>query len=86
MQINYDSFKLALKEENYEDAFHILFRMIDNLDPDALKADRKWTQVARKKSDNKTIKKLEKQFQALPREVKKDINTKYDNIGEVPSD
>jgi hypothetical protein len=82
MEINYDAFQKALSEENYEDAFHILFRMIKNSDPDALKADKKWTKVARKNSDNKTIQKLEKQFKELPREVKKEIYNKYAIITE----
>lgn len=80
MEINYESFEKALREGNYEDAFHILFRMIDNLDPDSIKADKKWTKVARRKSNNKEIKVIENEFRGLPREKKKEIESKYDKI------
>lgn len=80
MEINYEAFEKALKEGNYADAFHILFRMIDHLDPDSIKADRRWTKVARRKSNNKEIKAIENEFKGLPREKKKEIQDKYDEI------
>ena len=80
MEINYETFEKTLKEGNYADAFHILFRMIDNLDPDSIKADKKWTKVARRKSNNKEIKTIENEFKGLPREKKKDIESKYEEI------
>lgn len=80
MEINYTAFNSALKEENYADAFHILFRMIDNLDPDALKADRRWTKLARKKTDNVVIQELDKKFRSLPKRKKEEIQTKFDLI------
>ena len=80
MEINYDAFKRAIKEENYEDAFYILFHMIDNSDPDAVKADKKWTRIARKNSDNKTIQALETKYRELPRDKKKDIESKYTKL------
>lgn len=80
MEINYDTFVRSLQEENYEDAFHILFRMIDNLDTDALRADREWTETTRNNSDNKTIKKIELEFKKLPREKKKEIESKYEQL------
>jgi len=80
MEINYDTFAQTLQEGNYADAFHILFRMIDNLDPDAIRADKEWTEITRNNSDNKTIKKIEKEFKKLPREKKKEIELKYDQL------
>jgi len=85
MEINYETFENALKEGNYEDAFHILFRMIDNLDPDSIKADKKWTHAVRSKSDNKRIKAIENKFKALPREKKREIDNKYIKILELTS-
>ena len=80
MEINYESFTIALKEENYEDAFYILFQMVDRLDPDAIKADRKWTRVARKKTDNQVIQDLDKKFRALPKKKKEEIQNKFESM------
>lgn len=77
MAINYETFERTLKEGNYEDAFHILFRMIDNLDPNALKADKKWLRLVRKNSEDKVIQKIEKEYYELPREKKKEMEVKY---------
>lgn len=77
MEINYDTFEKALKEGNYEDAFYILFRMIDNMDPDSIKADKKWTKVVRKNTENETIKSLEKEFKHLPKLKKREIERKF---------
>ncbi len=80
MEINYETFEQALKEASYENAFHILFYMIDNLDPDAKKADAKWTEVVRNNLDSKTIKEIEKNFKKLPREKKVEIEKKFNSI------
>jgi len=77
MKLNYQAFRQALLEENYEDAFHILFRMIDNLDPEAIRADRKWTKFVRHRVNNKSIQALEKEFYELPRTKKKEIQDKF---------
>lgn len=80
MEINYETFERTLKEGNYADAFHILFRMIDNLDPNAIKADLRWTRIARKRTDNAEIQALEKEYRELPREKKKEIEDKFAQI------
>lgn len=80
MEINYESFEQALNEENYENAFHILFRMVDNLDPDAKKADAKWTETVRNNIENEDIKQIEKRYKKLPREKKIEIEKKFDLI------
>lgn len=80
MEINYEIFEKSLSEKNYEDAFHILLHMIDNLDPDAKKADVRWTKAIRKNLDNKTIKEIEKKFKNLPKEVKKEMEKKFESI------
>ena len=80
MEINYSAFQTAISEENYEDAFYILFQMIDRLDPDAIKADRKWTRIARKKTDNQVIQDLDKKFRALPKKKKKEIQNKFESM------
>jgi len=82
MEINYNAFEKALKEGNYADAFHILFRMVDNQDPDALKADKKWTKFVRKNSEDKEIQRIEKEYKEVPRKKRKEINIKYSNLGE----
>lgn len=82
MEINYDTFERTLKEGNYADAFHILFRMIDNLDPDSIKADKKWTKVVRRNTENETIKKLEIEFKHLPKAKKKEIESKFYKLQE----
>lgn len=80
MEINYKAFKLAIAKKNYEDAFYILFQMIDNRDPDAIKADRKWTNVVRSNADNKTIIKIEKKFKSRPKLERTKIELKYENL------
>ena len=80
MEINYETFKQTLERENYENAFYILFHMVDNLDPDVLKADKLWTETVRENSSNKDIKEIEKKFKSLPREKKKEILEKFDLI------
>lgn len=80
MEINYQAFDTALREEKYADAFYILFQMVDRLDPDALKADRKWTKLARKKTDNEVIQDLDKKFKALPKSKIKEIQNKFESM------
>lgn len=80
MKINYKSFKKALKDENYEDAFYILFRMIDNLDPDSVKADKEWTALIRSKKDDVVIKTLEKKIYSLPKKTRNDMELKYQKL------
>ena len=81
MEINYEVFEQALSEANYEDAFHILLHMVDNLDPDSKKADARWTDVVRENLDNKSIKVIEKKFKNLPKEVKKEMENKFEILG-----
>jgi len=80
VKINYKSFKKALKDENYEDAFYILFRMIDNLDPDSVKADKEWTALIRSKKDDVVIKTLEKKIYSLPKKTRNDMELKYQKL------
>jgi len=80
MEINYETLRLALERGNYENAFYMLFHMVDNLDPEALNADELWTKTVRENADNKIIKEIEKKFKGLPREKKKEILDKYNLI------
>ena len=80
MEINYETFKKTLERENYENAFYMLFHMVDNLDPDVLKADKLWTETVRENSNNEDIKEIEKKFKCLPKEKKKEILNKFDLI------
>lgn len=82
MKINYRSFKKAIKEKKYEDAFYILFMMIKNLDPNAIKADAEWTALMRNNNNVETIKKLEEKISSLPKGVREEMELKYSQLFE----
>lgn len=80
MDFNYKSFKDQLKEKNYENAFHILIVMINNMDPKSLKADKLWTKVIKENESNEVIRQIEKNFSKAPKRERKDIENKFNKI------
>lgn len=80
MEITYKKFKSFLKNKDYENAFHILVGMINNLDPNAIKADKLWTKIIKENESSDVIKNIEKKFYSAPKVERKEIENNFNLI------